>query len=58
MLLGQAAARDAALDLDGMLRAAMADVSLREAVDAVAGATGLPRRQVYQRALALGKGDE
>ncbi|GAB1377721.1 16S rRNA (cytidine(1402)-2'-O)-methyltransferase [Pararhodobacter aggregans] len=58
LLLGQAAARDAALDLDGMLRAAMADVSLREAVDAVAGATGLPRRQVYQRALALGKGDE
>ena len=58
LLLGQAEARDASVDLDATLRAAMAGVSLREAVDAVAGATGLPRRQVYQRALALAKGDE
>ncbi|MCB1388787.1 MAG: rRNA small subunit methyltransferase 1 [Rhodobacteraceae bacterium] len=58
LLLGQAEARDAAVDLDGLLRAALAGSSLREAVDAVTGATGLPRRQVYQRALALGKGEE
>lgn len=58
LLLGQAEARDASVDLDATLRAAMAGASLREAVDAVAGATGLPRRQVYQRALALAKGDE
>jgi len=58
LLLGQAEARDASVDLDATLRAAMAGASLREAVDAVAGATGLPRRRVYQRALALAKGDE
>lgn len=40
-------------DVDAALRAALATMSLREAADAVAGATGLPRRQVYQRALAL-----
>lgn len=58
LLLGQAAARDASVDLDAMLRAALAGASLREAVDSVTGATGLPRRQVYQRALALAKEGE
>jgi 16S rRNA (cytidine1402-2'-O)-methyltransferase len=41
------------VDLDAALRAAMAEASLREAVDTVARQSGLPRRQVYQRALAL-----
>jgi len=40
-------------DLDAALTAAMAHSSLREAANAVAAATGLPRRQVYARALAL-----
>jgi 16S rRNA (cytidine1402-2'-O)-methyltransferase len=50
----------AAADLDEQLRAALAAHSLRDAVAAVAGATGLPRRAVYRRALALtgGDGDE
>jgi 16S rRNA (cytidine1402-2'-O)-methyltransferase len=40
-------------DVDGALREALDSHSLREAVDLVSGATGLPRRQVYQAALKL-----
>ncbi|MGH7125768.1 MAG: 16S rRNA (cytidine(1402)-2'-O)-methyltransferase, partial [Stellaceae bacterium] len=40
-------------DLDAQLRVALRTSSLREASAAVAAATGLPRRQVYARALAL-----
>ncbi|MCA8909531.1 MAG: 16S rRNA (cytidine(1402)-2'-O)-methyltransferase [Rhodospirillaceae bacterium] len=42
-----------AVDLDAALRAALVDASVRDAADLVAEATGLPRRTVYQRALAL-----
>ena len=45
------AATEAALD--GCLRAALAQGSLRDAVAAAVAATGLPRSAVYQRALAL-----
>ncbi len=47
-------------DLDGALRAALADHSVREAAALVAAATGLPRKVVYARALELSqaaKGD-
>jgi 16S rRNA (cytidine1402-2'-O)-methyltransferase len=41
-------------DLDAQLQAAVAaGLSLRDAAATVAEATGLPRKQVYQRALAL-----
>jgi 16S rRNA (cytidine1402-2'-O)-methyltransferase len=40
-------------DLDAHLRAALAAHSLKEAVAMVTAATGLPRKQVYARALAL-----
>lgn len=40
-------------DLDALLRAALRDGSLREAAARVAAETGLSRRRVYQRALAL-----
>ena len=40
-------------DIDAQLRTALETASLREASAAVAAATGLPRRQVYARALAL-----
>ena len=40
-------------DLDEELRSALARNSLRDAVQAVAETTGLPRRRVYARALAL-----
>jgi 16S rRNA (cytidine1402-2'-O)-methyltransferase len=49
----------AASDIDDQLRAALARHSLRDAVAAVAAASGKPRRDVYRRALALtGGGDE
>jgi len=44
------------LDLETDLQRALTDMSMRDAVDLVAQAHGLPRRQVYQAALALGKG--
>jgi 16S rRNA (cytidine1402-2'-O)-methyltransferase len=42
-------------DTETMLREALARVSLKDAVGEVSEATGLPRRDVYQRALALAK---
>jgi 16S rRNA (cytidine1402-2'-O)-methyltransferase len=41
--------------LDDLLRRALATASSRDAAAAVAAASGLPRRTVYARALALGK---
>jgi|TARA_R110002049_G_scaffold44333_3_gene129906 16S rRNA (cytidine1402-2'-O)-methyltransferase len=43
------------IDLESDLSRALADMSMRDAVDLVAQAHGLPRRQVYQAALALGQ---
>jgi 16S rRNA (cytidine1402-2'-O)-methyltransferase len=48
-----AQAESRADDLDARLRAELARNRLREAVAIVAAETGLPRRQVYARALAL-----
>jgi len=45
-------------DADELLRGALARTSLKAAVAEVAATTGLPRRQIYQRALALGKDTE
>ena len=42
-------------DADALLRQALARVSLKDAVGEVAEATGLPRRELYQRALKLAK---
>jgi 16S rRNA (cytidine1402-2'-O)-methyltransferase len=44
------------LDLEKALRGAMTDLSVRDAVDLVAQAHGLPRRKVYQAALAMESG--
>ncbi len=44
-----------AVDLDAMLEKALASHSLKDAVAAVTDATGLKRKQVYARALELGK---
>jgi 16S rRNA (cytidine1402-2'-O)-methyltransferase len=44
-----------AVDLDALLRNALARVSLKEAVAEVASVTGRQRREVYQRALELAK---
>ena len=44
----------AEIDLDALLGAALDETeTLRDAVDRVVAATGLPRRAIYQRALAL-----
>lgn len=45
-----------AADLDAQLRAALARESVRDAAALVAAATGLPRKQVYARALELARG--
>ncbi len=42
-------------DTDALLRQALARLSLKDAVGEVASATGLPRRELYQRALVLAK---
>ena len=42
-------------DTETLLRQALARVSLKDAVAEVAAATGVPRRELYQRALALAK---
>ncbi len=44
-----------AADIDALLRKALMRVSVKEAVAEVATVTGQPRREVYQRALALAK---
>jgi 16S rRNA (cytidine1402-2'-O)-methyltransferase len=51
----QAPATVSAKDTDLLLRQALARVSLKDAVGEVADVTGLPRRELYQRALALAK---
>jgi 16S rRNA (cytidine1402-2'-O)-methyltransferase len=47
--------RMAVADAESLLREAMARLSLKDAVAEIADATGLPRRELYQRALALAK---
>lgn len=49
----EGAAQAAADDLDARLSAALAAHSVKDAAALVAGETGLPRRQVYAKALAL-----
>jgi 16S rRNA (cytidine1402-2'-O)-methyltransferase len=54
----EAETADPAATLEAALRDAQAaGLSLRDAAATVAEATGLPRRQVYARALALARGD-
>lgn len=48
---------EAAPDIDAALRAALADHSVKDAATLVAAATGAPKREVYQRALILAKGE-
>ena len=46
-------------DIDAMLTDALAQgMSVRDAADTVSQALSVPRRPVYQRALALAKGPE
>ena len=54
MLVGPPELADAE-DLDGQLRSALAANSVKDAAALVAGATGLPRKTVYARALEIGR---
>jgi 16S rRNA (cytidine1402-2'-O)-methyltransferase len=47
------APEEATMDFDALLQAALQTESVREAVAAVVEATGLPRKQVYARALEM-----
>ena len=59
VLIGRAGAEAvAATDVKQALRDAMATMRMKDAATAVAGALGLPRRQVYQTALTLDRKDE
>jgi len=49
---------DAAQDVDALLRGALERVSVKDAVGEVALATGRPRREIYQRALAMTKDND
>jgi 16S rRNA (cytidine1402-2'-O)-methyltransferase len=58
IVIGPAPAETAtAEDLDAALRQALASMSVKDAAAHVATATGLPKKQVYQRALELGRGN-
>jgi 16S rRNA (cytidine1402-2'-O)-methyltransferase len=57
IVIAPPAAQDqaAGLDLDALIREALSRLSVKAAVAEVAAVTGAPRREVYQRALALEK---
>jgi 16S rRNA (cytidine1402-2'-O)-methyltransferase len=52
-----AAEKPSAAQIDALIRNALARLSVKDAVSEIAAATGLPRREVYQRALEL-SGDD
>ena len=52
-VLGQAEAGEEEVDLEQMLGNALKDMTMKDAVAMVTQATGLPRRKVYQAALAM-----
>ncbi|MBB3770600.1 16S rRNA (cytidine1402-2'-O)-methyltransferase [Angulomicrobium tetraedrale] len=59
LVVGPPLAEEArAEDLDAALRRALASLSVKDAAAAVATATGLPKRAVYARALALQDGGD
>jgi len=56
VVIGPAEAQEAtAADLDTALRTALGSMSVKDAAAAVATATGLPKKQVYARALEIGR---
>ena len=54
VVIGAGVAQEAtAEDVDTMLRTALATLSVRDAAAHVAAATGLPKKQIYERALQV-----
>ena len=58
VLVAPPAEEQRADDIDALLKRALSRVSVKDAVGEVAVATGRPRREIYQRALALTKDDK
>ncbi len=58
LVLERGDAQADAMDMEAALRQAMQSMSIKDAAQHVATACGLPRRKVYQAALAMQKGDE
>jgi 16S rRNA (cytidine1402-2'-O)-methyltransferase len=56
LIVGEAAEAAAAVDVDALLKAAMATMSVKDAAAVVAAEAGLPKREVYARALRLQAG--
>ncbi|MFK8033499.1 MAG: 16S rRNA (cytidine(1402)-2'-O)-methyltransferase [Hyphomicrobiales bacterium] len=57
LLIGRGDQDDDAFDLDGELKKRLSKVSLKQAVEDVGQVSGLPRRQIYQRALQIRDGE-
>lgn len=57
LLIGRGDQNDDAFDLDDELKKRLAKVSLKQAVEDVGQVSGLPRRQIYQRALQIRDGE-
>jgi 16S rRNA (cytidine1402-2'-O)-methyltransferase len=57
LVIGAAAPEAAVFDLDARLAALMTDMSVKDAASVAASEAGLPRREVYARALLLQRGE-
>lgn len=53
LVIGRGEEQKGEVDIDVMLKSAMVTMSMKEAVSAVMEATGLPKKQIYNAALAL-----
>ena len=55
ILVGKAAEEEATTDIDALLKERLKHLTVRDAVTEVAEMTGIPKKEIYARALALGK---
>lgn len=53
LVIGRGEEVQAEVDVDAMLKSALSTMTMKEAVSAVMEATGLPKKQIYNAALAL-----
>lgn len=53
LVIGRGTEEKAEIDVDALLKSALSTMTMKEAVSAVVEATGLPKKQIYNAALAL-----
>lgn len=53
LVIGRGTEEKQEIDVDAMLKSALSNMTMKEAVSAVVEATGLPKKQIYNTALAL-----